>query len=175
MTVKAILWDVVLDVSRVSRSKSSQFKAWAARYTNNGFSIYGTTERADEAMWRTLIANKGEWGSYVAAPDNWVELYNEWLNSTGETRKSSFRLRMSRFSKRTVIISAKGYTGLAPPRALSGDQICIILGCMLPVILRQFESGYRLIGDTYVHGIMQGEVMGKLEKGNVELEDICLI
>lgn len=59
--------------------------------------------------------------------------------------------------------------------SLPGDKIYIILGCALPVILRKVDNGYRLIGDSYVHGIMKGEVMEELQKGNVELEDICLI
>ncbi|KAE8443757.1 hypothetical protein EG329_001437 [Mollisiaceae sp. DMI_Dod_QoI] len=179
LTVKAILWDVVSDVCgarwRASGS-SSRFKAWVTRHRNNGPGIYGTLERADEAMWRTLVANRAVQSEFhAAAPDGWVELYREWLNSTGDPPASRFTMRMSAFLDRTMIVSSKGYIGLTPPRALSGDRICIILGCSLPVILRKVDNGYRLIGDSYVHGIMQGEVMRELEKGNVELEDICLI
>jgi hypothetical protein len=39
-----------------------------------------------------------------------------------------------------------------------GDQICILHGLSAPLILRQVENGgHKVIGDTYIHGLMYGE------------------
>lgn len=48
--------------------------------------------------------------------------------------------------------------GLGPPRMKEGDFICILYGCSVPVVLRAREQGcYRLVGEVYVHGKMDGE------------------
>jgi hypothetical protein len=41
------------------------------------------------------------------------------------------------------------------------------LGCSVPVILRRVTDKYIVIGESYVHGIMDGEVIKKLNDGNV--------
>jgi hypothetical protein len=51
--------------------------------------------------------------------------------------------------------------GLAPKEAEDGDLVCILFGCTVPVILRPIEDLglYKLIGEAYVHGVMDGEAM----------------
>jgi hypothetical protein len=54
--------------------------------------------------------------------------------------------------------------GLIPQNAKVGDQVCILYGCSVPVILRKVTSSdkqtcWRLIGDAYVYGIMDGEAI----------------
>jgi hypothetical protein len=60
--------------------------------------------------------------------------------------------------------SKMGYVGLGPPDIRKGDVVCVFLGSDLPHILRKLDqSGYQLVGEAYVHGIMDGELM----KGDV--------
>jgi hypothetical protein len=53
--------------------------------------------------------------------------------------------------------------GLAPQYAKSGDNICILYGCSVPVVLRKRsgddgkDSYWELIGDAYVYNFMDGE------------------
>ena len=59
---------------------------------------------------------------------------------------------------RSFIKTREGHIGLAPQHAQSGDQICILLGCDLPMLLRPTsESQYQVVGPCYVHGLMNGE------------------
>lgn len=52
------------------------------------------------------------------------------------------------------------YVGLAPTGSRTGDRICVILGCNVPFVIRAAElSGYVLIGECYVHGLMRGEAL----------------
>jgi hypothetical protein len=64
-------------------------------------------------------------------------------------------------------ITKMGYIGMGPPRTRPGDQIWVFYGGRVPFIMRrnnlhglQFEfRGLRLVGDAYVHGIMDGEAV----------------
>ncbi|PQE24952.1 hypothetical protein CJF32_00007294 [Rutstroemia sp. NJR-2017a WRK4] len=54
--------------------------------------------------------------------------------------------------------------GLIPQNAKVGDRICILYGCSVPVVLRRHlgfnqEVYWQLIGDAYVHGVMDGEAI----------------
>jgi hypothetical protein len=43
---------------------------------------------------------------------------------------------------------------------LPGDKVVVLFGAELPFILRQDKDGhYQVIGEAYVHGVMDGEVM----------------
>jgi hypothetical protein len=65
-------------------------------------------------------------------------------------------------------LTQEGYIGIGPPLMESGDRVCIVFGCPYPVILRKVEnaSGYRLVGDAYIYGMMQGEMMSKFRAGD---------
>jgi hypothetical protein len=44
----------------------------------------------------------------------------------------------------------------------------------MPVVLRKEGDRYRFIGECHIHGIMQGQVIGGLEKGGYKLETFIL-
>jgi hypothetical protein len=62
---------------------------------------------------------------------------------------------------RSLLFTENGYIGLGPP-CHSGDYVCILFGGETPFILRPKQADYQLIGDTYVHGIMEGEAVKSL-------------
>ncbi|KAK6956388.1 hypothetical protein Daesc_001665 [Daldinia eschscholtzii] len=79
-----------------------------------------------------------------------------------------------RLSGRKLFISKNGYIGLAPEDALEGDEIWVLDGGRLPLVLRPLgnrsekgsETEYTLVGDSYVHGIMDGEfVEASMKRG----------
>lgn len=51
--------------------------------------------------------------------------------------------------------------GIGPSGTAPGDRVCILLGCSVPVILGsgRREGVSRIVGEAYVHGIMDGEAM----------------
>ena len=56
--------------------------------------------------------------------------------------------------------TASGYLSWIPPRARSGDYICILAGATCPFVVRERPEGdYTLVGSAYVHGIMDGEAL----------------
>ncbi|KAL0941989.1 heterokaryon incompatibility protein [Colletotrichum truncatum] len=59
---------------------------------------------------------------------------------------------------------------IGPALSNKGDKICIIAGCNFPLVLRQIrdekgqDSAFQLIGEAYVHGIMNGEAIAALKR-----------
>lgn len=61
---------------------------------------------------------------------------------------------------RRLIVSDRGFMGLAPEHSKKGDMMCILFGGRAPFILRESAGGgHRLAGECYVHGIMDGEAL----------------
>jgi hypothetical protein len=55
--------------------------------------------------------------------------------------------------------------GLAPRQAEKGDIICVLWGCTVPVCLRKKGDYWMLIGEVYLHEMMDGQVfMGRGEE-----------
>lgn len=71
---------------------------------------------------------------------------------------------------RSLFFTERGYMGLGPT-VQADDLVCIFFGGEVPFILRPKQSYYELIGDAYVHGIMEGEIIGKYEDGVYEKTD----
>ncbi|KAL9589496.1 MAG: hypothetical protein Q9203_001714 [Teloschistes exilis] len=65
---------------------------------------------------------------------------------------------------RAFLITRKGYIGFAPQAARPGDEVCIILGCQSPLLLRPTHNGnYEVVGECYLQGVMHGEaILGPL-------------
>ncbi|KAH8660880.1 hypothetical protein BGZ60DRAFT_414202 [Tricladium varicosporioides] len=72
--------------------------------------------------------------------------------------------------KRTFCCTKDGYMGLVPPESRVSDVVCILFRMQTPVILRKIEDGgswldgeaqYELIGECYMHGMMDGEMLNK--------------
>ncbi|KAH6637352.1 heterokaryon incompatibility protein-domain-containing protein [Chaetomium tenue] len=99
---------------------------------------------------------------------------------------NSFRRR---YGKRKLFYTEKGYLGLGPASAAVGDVICIMPGAAGPFVFRSDQEGgvklenqldcgdkgdctkrFRLIGGSYVHGIMHGEALAAEDFGLEEIE-----
>ncbi|KAK4195558.1 heterokaryon incompatibility protein-domain-containing protein, partial [Triangularia verruculosa] len=84
-----------------------------------------------------------------------------------------------RYGKRKLFFTEKGYLGLGPASAKAGDVVAILPGAEGPFILRhghpesdeEEERVMSLVGQAYVHGIMNGEAV---EMEGFELQDLEL-
>ena len=78
------------------------------------------------------------------------------------------------FFRRFFIVS-DGSMGLAPADAEAGDAVSLILGCDAPFVLRDRGDGtYQIIGECYLHGVMDGEAMKDTAAWNRRLREIAL-
>jgi hypothetical protein len=71
---------------------------------------------------------------------------------------------------RCLFVTPRGYIGIGPPEVQKGDQICVLLGCDIPLIIRPVAGHYIVVGDCFVYGIMKGEVMKDVEESRLKLE-----
>jgi hypothetical protein len=82
------------------------------------------------------------------------------------------------WNRKFFVSKANRWIGLAPTDARVGDLICILYGCSVPVILRpQTVDGrdvWILIGECYVHGLMDGEAMERTNVTGFESEEFEL-
>lgn len=62
---------------------------------------------------------------------------------------------------RRMIRTEKGYIGLAPRLAKPGDWIALCKGGRLPLVVRPKDEDWELIGDAYIHGLVNGEQFDK--------------
>ncbi|RFU23924.1 hypothetical protein B7463_g12414, partial [Scytalidium lignicola] len=77
--------------------------------------------------------------------------------------------------ERNLSITSKGYIGAVPQEAQKGDLICILFGCSVPVVLRSGDNDtYKLIGECYLHGFMDGEGIVMDEKGQLKEQHFIL-
>jgi hypothetical protein len=70
---------------------------------------------------------------------------------------------------RCFAITEEGYMAIVPPGTKEGDMVCLFMGAQVPFLLRPLSTSdgersnqkpiYQLVGECYVHGMMDGEGM----------------
>lgn len=138
-------------------------------------------------FWRTLVADRGFEG---ANPPPWYRracehvFYAERYLDDVDTKQplengsssiaAEFLQRVQAVVwKRRMILTHDKSLGLVPEEAKKGDIIAILLGCSVPVVLRPQKGGhYTLIGQSYIHGLMDGRKIPRWQKtGRVSNDD----
>jgi hypothetical protein len=152
--------------------------------TIDSLAPYPTDEPTEEVLWRTLIANvsfaggpgqpaPNEYGRYFASYEALRRLQ---LEHERDVRSDMPHLAPDAAMwtavwggtiKRALFTTNRGYAGLGPPGMQVGDSIGIIHGGATPFLLRNVAqpdansgSKYVLVGECYIHGIMNGELVG---------------
>ena len=74
-----------------------------------------------------------------------------------QERRIFLRSVASAMRGRSFFTTDGGYIGLAPIATKPGDEVCILLGCQTPLVVRPCEEGYhKVVGDCYIDGFMDG-------------------
>lgn len=135
----------------------------------------------NEALWRKLIGDRinnrkaqaaDQFGYRVLAGlEKPPQEYKGGITQWRLDMSASYRHNLMRLQGRKVFITRGGYIGLGPAEIRCSDNISIILGGKTPFIIRSGgNEKFRLIGEAYVHGMMEGEMMER----NLEVEKIAL-
>lgn len=137
----------------------------------------------EEDVWRTLTCNSPQYdSSKLSASTSTLRRLNGYLEHPARTKVDSPSL-FSRFihnidfhttssqsikdsckavdeatacwrdHDRSFSLTAKGLLVLGPSEAKVGDGVYIVGRALTPLILRNKSSGYRFVGDSYVHGL----------------------
>jgi hypothetical protein len=75
-------------------------------------------------------------------------------------------------TSRSFFLTEKGYMGIAPRGAKLNDRICIVLGCDKPLIVRGISEYFNLVGDSYIYGMMNGEVLEEVRNERATFTNI---
>ncbi|KAF7535762.1 hypothetical protein G7054_g5142 [Neopestalotiopsis clavispora] len=89
----------------------------------------------------------------------------------GQNFKQAF---VAACTQRRIFSGDNGYLGLGPRITQPGDFVCLLAGATTPIILRPCDKGYKVIGESYVFGIMQGEAWNECEaerRGSKDIRD----
>ena len=140
-------------------------------------------EQPPDQFWRLLVADRDSSGQ--TPPVYWRKVCQRTFESTFEWTESTFHdlnpsqvlakndtngtmapsskdflMRMRRVvASRSLVLLEDGSAGLAPTGAKKGDIVCVLYGCSVPVVLRRNGGRYRLVGESYISGIMCGEAL----------------
>lgn len=77
-------------------------------------------------------------------------------------------------SSRQQIGFTEGHLIFSAHSVKTGDDICILFGCSYPVILRQEDSKYIVIGECYIYDLRDGETIEWLNSGKFKEEFFTL-
>ncbi|KIJ59472.1 hypothetical protein HYDPIDRAFT_43975 [Hydnomerulius pinastri MD-312] len=79
------------------------------------------------------------------------------------------------FHGRCFATTSVGYVGIVPRTVKPGDWVCVLLGGELPFVLSEAgDNQFKFIGECYLHGIMDGEVMKEVRSGKRVLQNIVI-
>lgn len=95
------------------------------------------------------LAEKGVWHDYVRAAQN-------------VSRGRKFAMTKTK------------YFALCPQVVEAGDVICLLFGGSTPYCLRPSADGFLFVGECYVHGLMHGEGLAMLERGDLKPQSFNL-
>ncbi|OAL46362.1 HET-domain-containing protein [Pyrenochaeta sp. DS3sAY3a] len=154
-----------------------------------------------DRLWRTLVADRTETGAM--APAWWrracmhclsrlningdldtVKLINN--EALPETAKQFLkRVQATVWNRKLFAASPVQHPDALKPMTLyglgsrnirKGDWCCVLLGCSVPVVLRQEEERpyFRFVGECYIDGMMDGQAMGFMKERGLELREFAM-
>ncbi|KAM5343283.1 hypothetical protein ACJ41O_014249 [Fusarium nematophilum] len=161
------------------------------------------TEPADWRAWNTKNHSEKVWNPHWVARDVWntrpstsgYEM-NRHLESADDSIHEEYsRVRDDACEKRRIFLLENGDFGLGPEGTKVGDQVVVLLGSEVPLVLHRRDHGtalrrmadvenkkklygftWKLVGQAYVHSLMQysGDLEQDINNGRVILEDYLL-
>ncbi|KAK5010887.1 hypothetical protein LTR28_007123 [Elasticomyces elasticus] len=157
-----------------ARNNSTTWTSWQAQTSS------------PDCLWRTMVADQSHTGA-IPAPFSFDRMYRLWAGEahpdfdpkSGLPRRlhearsvlASIQPLVERMNLalkgRAFFITTNGFIGIGPRGMLYGDVVAILRGGRVPMVLRAIPLKYgaympprhSLVGECYVHGIMQGELI----------------
>lgn len=65
--------------------------------------------------------------------------------------------------------------GLVPAKARKRASTAILIGGNVPFVLRSKNQAHELIGECYVHSVIEGEAVNEVEKTRKDFDGIVLV
>ncbi|KAF2667369.1 hypothetical protein BT63DRAFT_426260 [Microthyrium microscopicum] len=168
------LWFGLRPITAAQETHS--FNAWESfdrfRHTNANFPIFGRPFSSFFPNMREYVKSMMFWKPWTLwdYPDRPDETYYR-EDLTGEHARNMVLAVLALVGRR-LAVTDKGWLGLVPEETTGGDIIAVLGGCGFPVVLRPVADGWRYVGECYVDGLMDGEAVEGMERGEYELVDL---
>ncbi|KAK5113574.1 hypothetical protein LTR85_010802 [Meristemomyces frigidus] len=141
-----------------------------------------------ESLWRTLVGDRDNKGAFAKSYYSKAlahvvkcgttkngDIDFQSLAGMHESVLGEFleRVKATVWNRRLFVSSRGDNLGLAPESARTGDYVCILKGCSVPVILRKIDQTggqhhFTLIGECYLDTMMEGRAMEMRTKHKLE-------
>jgi hypothetical protein len=153
-----------------------------SEFVSTNCTAYKTLKDQEDALWRTPIVDTecglfGPNGRYNRRATNQMqnafrEFHNSSLKSNLATEQCKYRYiatMLGYLLGRRYFSLSTGHLGLGPLDVRTGDLVCTMVDGDVPFVIRQTggegsewfqersETQYQLVGECYIHGIMDGE------------------
>jgi len=138
-------------------------------------SYLGTEQTQWEAFDRTITADVNLAGERSQRHERFLCLHSERLVTQDQRDRwnKAMRAVYLRIQRRLFFTTPGGRFGLGPWDTKAGDIVFVLLGCNVPVILRQDGDRWVFVGEAFVLGIMDGEMAETAERdGPGDSEDV---
>ncbi|KAL8837770.1 MAG: hypothetical protein Q9170_002388 [Blastenia crenularia] len=165
-------------IDTTSREKGYQwaFEAGGKYFTGESFKdainrttaldlVYDDVNRPSKRDGKTDFA-------FLEKPREELSLPQYWAQTT-----MKFALKQAS-ALRNLAFTEKRYLLLVPRSAMVGDMVWALAGGQVLYVLRLVDpemKQYIFIGECYANGLMDGEIVRRLNLGEVEMEDVSLI
>lgn len=151
-------WQRILDSMLENQSRPLSYSRLSAAAMSFSFGLDENSDVADE---RRVTQNFITYLKIVLDDESFAqfippELAKESIHGDG----SAFGKPVwdFKYPESSFIIAENGFVGCSVSLARVGDIVCIISGCAYPLVLRQEKDLFRIVGYSYVHHVMRGEM-----------------
>ncbi|PMD55579.1 HET-domain-containing protein [Hyaloscypha bicolor E] len=178
-------FDEIVDVGALASESQEMLpvpgamNSWRGYLVGKEFKEYISGGSLVEAFWRTVLCDI--WPSRERKLQRIGDKLSDIDSFPPETPEEEkvlmvwARMKIGSWLRwRRLIVTKKGYIGMGPTGVRIGDTVAVLEGGVTPFILRKYGYMYRLVGESYVHGIMDGEVLEMAERGECTLEGVFL-
>jgi hypothetical protein len=78
-------------------------------------------------------------------------------HTVDQAQQREFEVSFSQWSQgRKFCITTRGYMGWVPTLTESSDRLVLLRGYRIPFAMRPWGNGWKILGDCYLHGAMEG-------------------
>ncbi|KAL8874530.1 MAG: hypothetical protein Q9198_006877 [Flavoplaca austrocitrina] len=164
LVVKGLPIDEIISISDVWEHdvfSTAEVQAWAPKKSNSIYSPTGQT--LDEAFLTTVLADMNVSTNSRGHVADWslMNADDHSLSADESSRRNRMNMSLKSASGcRRLCWTKAGRMGLAPAAAQVGDLLYVLWGGQMIHVVRQKEAGtFFYVGESYVHGVMDGELV----------------
>ncbi|KAL8663812.1 MAG: hypothetical protein Q9168_008026 [Polycauliona sp. 1 TL-2023] len=129
----------------------------SSRYDNSAW---------EDIYWRLPVTDRYRDGAHFKRAGLEVKSwYMDFIRSDNPSSASTAASKAASYGECVIMdrlvafVTDTGYIGIGAPQTVIGDEVHLLQGSDTPFILRQTKGHYELGSETYVHGIMDGELV----------------